>query len=73
MFPKEVTVTYYGKPLIEGNMIKDFRGDEWVFHAILYGKVYDKSRTDSEKILFREFYVTVFPGLVVEDVEDDDG
>ncbi len=60
----------YGEPLIEGQTIKDYKGTEWVFHVILDGKVYVRGRNDPEKILFREFYVTIFPGLVVEDEED---
>lgn len=61
----------YGRRLIEGETLRDYKGTEWVFHAIVHGRVYVKSKNDPEHILFREFYVTLFPGLVVEDEEDD--
>ena len=62
-------VTYNGEPIKEGAPLKDFRGDEWTFITVYsHGKVYVKTTDIKSKIPFREFFVTVFPGLKVEEV-----
>lgn len=59
-------LTYKGKPLFEGDKIKDFRGEEWEFVRITDdGSIYVK-RTDQDTTrgtISGDFYPQVFPGL----------